>query len=1140
MLNSSNGVLVLSATDLTNHLGCLHLTQERRAMALGLRGKPAYSSDPHAELVRERGIAYEAERLAVLVAAVGGEYADLSAHGTWTHEGLLRGAADTDAAMRSGVPLIYQATFFDGRWQGRTDFLRRVQVPSDLGPYSYEVVDTKLARDVKPYVVHQLCLYNRLLAEKQGLEPENAYVILGSGEEVRVALHRYRALHRHTARLLERVVDAERAEFYPEPTAHCGICNLDRECDQRRRDDDHLSLVAGATRDFRAKLVHGQITTVAMLATAPPDQTVAELSAQRFEVLRHQAALQVESRTTHLPTRRQLPPERQRGYAVLPDPSVGDIFFDLEGDPYVGTDGGIEYLWGWTTTDGSYHCRWAHSEHEERVALCKFIQVVQAARAAHPDMHVFHYAPHEKSKLRSLAQKYGVLESAVDAWLRADVLVDLYAVVRQGLQVGEEGYSLKQLERHHAFQRKERSVRAGGGSIIAYESWLKTGEPALLESIRAYNREDCESTASLYHWLFTRMRPEAAAEYGVDFDVLAKPADEEAYEGPRWLPEVLALIDRLHAELPEQVEDDDAEQAVRRLLGELVLYHYRESKPQFWSWFDLRAKTPVELVLEREAIGLIELDTSVAPVAHAKSLDRVYRFPMQETKLKAGKVVDPSSGETHNLVRVADDHLILRRGRTAEPPQPTALIATSPPDGAPMREALCVVAESVLEGSDRFQAALAMLGREAPRLRSGELGPEVDQLVGATLGLDHSVLPVQGPPGTGKTYRGARMIVAALRSGQRVAVCASSHAAIHNLLHAIEKHAHEVGFTFQGVYKPKDDDRYESPHELISVTSKNEDTYDESYQLVAGTSWLLSRHEHREKFATVFIDEAGQFSLASAVAVAPCADNAVLLGDPQQLPQVNQASHPHGAGASVLEHLLGEHDTVQDGCGVLLDQSWRMHPDVTAFVSERSYEGKLRSRDACANRRIDSAGPISGAGLRCLEVDHAERVQDSPEEAAAIATACRNLLADGTVTDENGVTRRLLARDIMVVAPYNMAVSRIRNAVPEGVRVGTVDMFQGREAPVVFFAMTCSTGEDVPRGLDFLFSRNRFNVAISRAQCIAVLVHSPRLLDADCKTLAQMALVDGVCRFVEMAVNEIPGVPTTDDRLDRRPTVPLA
>jgi predicted RecB family nuclease len=1117
VLKSSDGVLVLSATDLTNHLGCLHLTQQRRAIALGLRAKPAVMADAHADLVRERGIAYEAEVLERLAAAVGGDYVNLSAHETWTADGLVRGAVDTEAAMRSGVALIYQATFFDGRWQGRTDFLRRVEAPSDLGPYSYVVIDTKLARDVKPYVVHQLCLYNRLLGEKQGLEPDDAFVILGNGDEVRVELHRYRALHRHTARLLERAVDRAPIELYPEPTAHCGICSLDRECDARRRADDHLSLVAGARRDYRAKLVREQIDTVALVAAAAPEREIAELSHQRFEVLRHQAALQVESRTTHLPTRRQLRPERQRGYALLPMPSPGDIFFDLEGDPYVGTDGGIEYLWGWTNADGSYHCRWAHDEHEERAALCEFIGVVQATRAAYPGMHVFHYAAHEKSKLRSLAQKYGVLERAVDEWLRTDVLVDLFAVVRQGLQVGEEGYSLKQLERHHAFQRKERAVREGGGSIIAYESWLKTRDPSLLESIRAYNEEDCESTASLYRWLLGAMRPEAAAEYGVDFDELAKPAADEKYAGPTWLPDVLALIARLHEGLPELAEDDDDEQSLRRLLGELVLYHYRESKPQYWTWFDLKAKTPIELVLDREAIGLIELDRSVAPIAHKSSLDWTYRIPLQETKLSSGTVMDPATDDNHILVRVGEDHVVLRRGRHAEPPQPTALIARQPPDGKPMREALCNVAECVLDRSDRFHTALALLRRESPRLRSGELGPEVEQLVSATLGLDRSVLPVQGPPGTGKTYRGARMIVAALQAGQRVAVCAFSHGAIQNLLHAIEECAHEAGFAFRGVYKPKDDDPYASPHELIGVTTDNAETLDESFQLVAGTSWLLSLPGHRERFGTVFIDEAGQFSLASAVAVAPCAECAVLLGDPQQLPQVNQASHPYGAGASVLEHLLGGHDTVQEGCGVLLDESWRMHPSVTAFVSEGSYDGKLRSRDACSLRRVDSAGAISGAGLRCLGVDHAERVQDSPEEADAIAAACRDLLADGTVTDEKGATRRLLPRDIMVVAPYNMAVARIRRAVPEGVRVGTVDMFQGREAAVVFFAMTCSTGEDVPRGLDFLFSRNRFNVAISRAQCIAVLVHSPRLLDADCQSLSQMALVDGVCRFVEMS-----------------------
>jgi uncharacterized protein len=359
------------------------------------------------------------------------------------------------------------------------------------------------------------------------------------------------------------------------------------------------------------------------------------------------------------------------------------------------------------------------------------------------------------------------------------------------------------------------------------------------------------------------------------------------------------------------------------------------------------------------------------------------------------------------------------------------------------------------------------------------------------------------------------MIVAAMRAGQRVAVTANSHAAVQNLLRAIERHAAEIGFVFAGVYKGAG---YDSPAGLIDEVDENKATYDAAaFELVAGTAWLLSCDPHAEAFGTVFVDEAGQFSLASAIAVARTARSVVLLGDPQQLPQVNQASHPGGSGASVLEHLLDGSDVVPAGKGVLLDETWRMHPDVCAFVSERSYAGELHAREACGLRRISSSGRLAGVGLRVLSVVHEGCSQESEDEAVAIAAACRELLADGTVTDDAGVARRLVPADILVVAPYNLAVRRVKAHVPDGVRVGTVDRFQGQEAPVVFFAMTCSSGEDVPRGLDFLFDRNRLNVAVSRAQCLAVLVHAPRLLDADCRTLAHMELVDGACRFAELA-----------------------
>jgi uncharacterized protein len=313
------------------------------------------------------------------------------------------------------------------------------------------------------------------------------------------------------------------------------------------------------------------------------------------------------------------------------------------------------------------------------------------------------------------------------------------------------------------------------------------------------------------------------------------------------------------------------------------------------------------------------------------------------------------------------------------------------------------------------------------------------------------------------------------------------------------------------------DSAYESDLGLIDSSSDNKKLLDPDLNLVSGTPWLFARADHDSEFDLLFVDEAGQMSLADAVAIGTCAKSMVLLGDPQQLPQVSQGTHPDGAGASVLEHVLAGADTIAPDRGLFLDESWRMHPDICAFVSERFYDGRLESVPDCGPQRVDCAtGALNGAGLRLLEVEHDGRSQSSPEEAAVIAAACRELLDGGRVTLREDGERALKASDIMVVAPYNLAVREIRAAVHEGVKVGTVDKFQGQEAAVVFYAMTSSSGADAPRGLDFLFQPNRLNVAVSRAQCLAVVVCSPRLMDAECSTLEQMRMVNHVCRYSEM------------------------
>lgn len=1104
--------LVLAATDLTSHLACPHLVQQKLLVVKGERGTLPLGADPHAALIRKRGEEHEREQLSRLRAEAA-DFEDLSRLSPATNrEGLEAGALATKEAMERGAALIYQASLFHSGWQGRIDFLRRIPGESAFGSYAYEVLDTKLARQIKPHFVHQLCLYSRLLGVVQGVEPEYAHVVLGDASSVSVELRRYAALHRYVTSQLEAVASASPQTTYPEPVKHCEVCDLYTECRKRLVADDHLSLVATIRRENRDELEELNIPTVAALAKADEPEERNPLGAERFAYLRQQAALQVESRETEEPRHKHLQPAPAAGYALLPKPSAGDVYFDLEGDPYIG-DEGIEYLWGWWTGD-AYEHEWAHDTASEKAALERFVDRVTELRDQHPEMHVFHYAPHERAKLRSLSIVHATRENEVDALLRGEVLVDLFAVVRQGLQVGEEAYSLKALERHHAFERLEQRVREGGGSIVVYENWLQTDDPELLESIRAYNEEDCRSTLALRRWLEEAMRPEAEAEFEVDFSALTPP-EEEDHGPPEWMPEVLELIEQLEQPQPGDAKDPAAA-AERELLANLLLYHHREGKPGWWRYFDLRGKPIMDLIEDRDAVAGLRRVEEIPPTPWKQSLDYVFSFPPQEFRVGTGDAEDPTTGEGFNVAAVEADRIVLRRGKKKPPPDPVALVSDSPVRTGVLREALMELAQQTMAGNtEKYTAAHELLRRSPPRT-AGKLEEDVDPLVSAALGLDRSVLPVQGPPGTGKTFRAARIISAALVSGKRVGITAPSHAAIENVLRAVEKFAHEEGQTFAGIYKPKDGGKYEGPHGIVGNAKANSDVTEE-FQLVAGTPWLFARPEHRDAFDLVLVDEAGQFPLANAVAVGLASENMVLLGDPQQLPQVTQAEHPKDSGASVLEHLLAGERTVPADRGVLLTESWRMHPDVRAFVSERSYDNRLRSREECGLRKVTAAGTVTGVGLRAIAIEHEGRSQASPEEADAIAAACQELLAGATVTDDEGEERTLAPKDILVVAPYNLAVREIRARVPDGVRVGTVDRFQGQEAPVVFYAMTCSAGEDVPRGMEFLFDSHRLNVAVSRAECLAVLVHSPRLLDADCRTLEAMELVDGVCRFVELA-----------------------
>jgi uncharacterized protein len=645
-------------------------------------------------------------------------------------------------------------------------------------------------------------------------------------------------------------------------------------------------------------------------------------------------------------------------------------------------------------------------------------------------------------------------------------------------------------------------------AIVEYERWRESQEQKFLDRIAAYNEEDCRATLALLGWLH-KLRPSE-----VPWPALPEPRaiSEEAAE-------ILDARQRLREELVTTAEAGE----YRWLAGELLEYHRREARPAWWWYFERCGMTPEELVEDAESIGCLEAEQNESPIPQKRSLIYALKFPPQDHKLVPGSVHDPATGKGAGEILEIDDTTgtlrLLRGPKLAGTALPEALIPVGPYRDHDQRMALFRLAESIQKGDRRYPALEAVLKRERPRI-DGLSATEpvhtinVDKMKSRALALDSSYLFIQGPPGARKTWAGARLIAHLLQNGKRVGVAAQSHKAIHNLLNEIEKFARETGLSFRGLKKSSGDNA-ESVYEGDFVTSEEQFALfvekAKGTQLLAGTAWLFARHELDRSLDYLVIDEAGQVALADALAMGTAAQSLILLGDPLQLAQVSQGLHPPGSGASVLEHLLEESPTIPEDRGIFPEKSYRMHPAVCAFISEIVYAGRLHSDDSAARRTTSW-----GTGIRFVPVEHDGNRTVSDEEAAQIAKLIAEL-RQGTFTDADGSTRQLRDDDFMVVAPYNAQVRRLRAGLHAGVRVGTVDKFQGQQAPIVFFSMATSSGEDVPRNLAFLFSRNRLNVAISRAQCLAYLVCSPRLLEARCKTIEEMELVNALCRLVEYA-----------------------
>jgi predicted RecB family nuclease len=1126
MLNAG-GIIHLSASDLAGHLNCRHLTGLDLAVAKGELSKPLVW-DPVLELLAERGTRHERNYVEHLRAG-GLQIAEIDGVGIDSAS-----AARTLDAMKAGTPVIVQGALQTGRWSGRVDILRRVETPSALGPWSYEVVDTKLARETKGNTVLQISLYSDLLAGAQGRVPDSAFVVAPetgfAPQEFRIA--DYAAYYRRVKDSLERAVAEDGLAGYPDPKPHCDICRWRAQCDTRRRTDDHLSLVAGISKTQIGELgKHGVGTTAALAAVVLPLSWKPERgAAQSYERIREQARLQVAGRLLGKVIHEALNTVPGFGLSCLPLPSPGDIFLDFEGDPFI-EGGGLEFLVGYAFLDGSgaarYRADWALSRASEKEAFERFMDFAIEQLDSYPGCHIYHYAPYEPAALKRLMGRYASREDEMDRLLRSGTFVDLYAIVRHAIRASVESYSIKKLEPLYGFER-QLPLSDAGRTLAKVQACLELGDfDAITDpdrvAVEGYNRDDCLSAWKLRDWL-----EEVRATLVNAGATIERPVTKSGDAGEDltdWQQKVAALVDRLTRDVPPDPAHRTAEQQARWLLANLIDFHRREKKAVWWEHFRLAALSAEDLLEERAALsGLVFVEaaggTTKAPVHR-------YRFPSQDTDIRGDEDLRMVGGEKFGKVdaisleaRTVD---IKKRQDTAGI-HPPAVYAHKVIDSQLLADALFRIGEHVadhgISGGGPYQAARDLLMSAVPRTGGETLRKDGETSLEAAVRIAPILVgafPVQGPPGSGKTHTGARMICTLAKSAKRIGITANSHKVIRHLLNEVIDAANELNVSVECIQRVPENEAAIPHLQFTKDNAKLLGALRSGCQVGGGTAWLWAHANASQSLDVLFIDEAAQMSLASVLAASQSAQTLVLLGDPRQLEQPLQGTHPAGTDVSALDHLLGSHATIPPDRGLFLEETWRLHPDICAYTSELFYEGRLRSRPGLERQRMDSAGGLDGSGLRYLPVAHEGNQSSSPEEADRIRELVQGLLNSGaSFTDKDGTRAPVGLEDILIIAPYNAQVFELQDRIPGG-RIGTVDKFQGQQAPIVIYSMTTSTYADAPRGMEFLYSPNRLNVATSRAKAVCVLVGSPQLFEAECRTPRQMQLANAFCRYLEMA-----------------------
>ena len=1043
---------------------------------------------------------------------------------------------DTVRAIQKGYDLIYHAYLIDENFRGEADFLIKCNTPSELGDYSYEVYDTKITRNLKPRHVTQITAYSDMLGKIQKLMPEKMYLIDGSDELHSFKIIEYIELFNHGKKEFVKFLSNKNKEkLYPEKCSYCDLCNWKDECDQIWEKDNYINLVDGLNKSQIEKLKKNKVRTVEQLAKTKLISTDLKINPESFEKIKSQAKLQEEKRLTGEDKIIFLDPDIDKGFYKLPKPDDGDVFFDIEGFPRM--DRPFEYLHGLYYKDkGKLKFRdlWAknYDKESEKNIFIELINFFEKRFEEYPNAHIYHYAPYEKRAIRELATVYSSEfpkgDIVNDNLLRKEKYVDLFAIAKQSIRTSERDMSLKSIEKFYEFKRKADIVKADD-SVAKYDNWITTKNEKYKQDIIDYNEEDCVSTYYLREFL-VKNKPET-----IDWFVKSEEIKKEPSKYRRKIPNALSR-EEVEVDLNNRLEKKKNKNN-KNLVDQLknfIGFHWKSIKPEYWDVFDKAEKTHLELEDDTECIANCVL-ISDKPKVTDEGIIYSYRFNDQNYKLKKGKAAfdvhqKKSTGSIHSIEEEFPDKnlvkiIISKKSKVKEMPNLLTLGNGKPPGVHQHDQALNKFLEDYIKNDGKnYKSIMDILERSGPDIKDTKKNSNlideqkdlIPQSVEIVKNLNNSYLTIQGPPGTGKTYSSASIIIELMKIGKKVGVTSNSHEAIKNLLIAIEEQATKQNFKFNGVRKTTRQNKRE--WKFIQDKFEGKELNFDEYSLYAGTSWFFVDPRMNKTLDYLFIDEAGQVALGTTIANATCAKNLVLIGDQMQLSQPMRAKHEGYARMSSLDFVLEDNDTIPADKGVFLNVTRRLNKKICNYISSSFYDSRLTSDSITETRSVNlKLDPIKDEGLFYVPIEHTGCSQRSDEEADLIEKTYNKIINKEFKAGDT--TGKISAKDIMVVTPYNAQANNIRERLKkkfkEDVRVGTIDLFQGQEAKVVLITMTTSDVESLPRHKDFFFSRNRLNVAISRAECVAIIIFNENLLLASASSIKEMKLMNSFCKLLK-------------------------